>query len=132
MRVSNVVFYRTPVPVHGDGLLADLLRYDVAFTQEADPALVAFPSFATPVGRMGGRCTVDRWAASAVILERAGGPALSDVLSYVGAGVWTTYRRPPGRGTLVPVTLRQVLQAKSLADLDLSLRPPDVPRWRKS
>lgn len=126
MKLIRVLFYRADRPVlradddpRGDA--RDMLRYDFAFVDPADPTLVAFPTFKNGLGdvRLDRRVTPDRWASFDVRLTRTD-PPIDGTSRHAE---WITYRHPRdayGRldyGKLVPVTLAAFLDAKRAEDV---------------
>ncbi len=101
----------------GDTLpnLQDMLRYDVAFQSVADPHLIAFPSFATKSGTLGGRVTQERWYSFGVKLV---GWDDNLTLGSIHLKEWVTYRHPRDKNgqedysKLVQVTLQAFCEEK--------------------
>lgn len=84
---------------------ADMLRYDRAFHNPADPSEIIFPRFK---GYSASRITYDRWRSFIMKVE----PARAVVEN---ADEWITYVHSPGAFTeLKPKTLREFMQENKL------------------
>jgi hypothetical protein len=87
---------------------ADMLRYDLAFCNPADPSMIVFPQFKTRQGKLGGKVTIGRWDSFcmrlAIIPEEAmgGAPDISE---------WFTYEHSATGHGLHRVTFAEYVQA---------------------
>ncbi|SRR6266403_1345079 len=127
MKLKRISFMRIENRIGlGDVLpnLADMLRYDVAFQNQADPHLIAFPVFHTKDGNLGGGITHGRWNSFGVLVKYL--PTEKDDalnVQSIDKTQWLTYRHPrnehdqPNYARLVPVTLEAYCQAKDPRDL---------------
>ena len=123
--MKRVTFYR----MHDRGGLhveepevRDMLRYDQAFVSDADPGVVALPSW---VGDRMRHPTHDRWHTFGVVLEEIPGSESHGFREQaVGRPeTWRTYRHPFNAdgardyGTLEPITLGAILRATDWSEV---------------
>ncbi len=135
MKAPHVLFFRVapldlvPDETGNSGADRDYLRYDRGFVLDTDPTIVAFPTLSCTGGVYPQGPTEGRWTTGHRLREIMDRAELNDArVNWEQAGRWTTYRHPrdchkaENYAQLVPVTLREVLAAKSLDDV------PAVPR----
>lgn len=126
MRLKRISFMRMESRFGSDlPNVADMLRYDVAFQSKVSPEYIAFPTFGTKDGNLGGTVTVNRWHTYGAVLRFLENEVIL-VLSQASRtkpDSWVTYRHPRtvegplDYKQLVPVTLEAYCQAKDPRDL---------------
>ncbi len=111
----------------------DMLRRDIAFASDDDPGIIAFPTFKTRKGNLGGSITEGRWDSFGVRIDEITDP---ETLAHLRISLvanpqrWVTQRHPVsvvGRferggligearrrdyGSFIPITLATFLDHK--------------------
>lgn len=79
-----------------DSDIADMLRYDCAFISAKHPGVVAFPTFKTRSGDLGGAVTRDRWRSFGVALElpTATDMEIFELRDSLSKDDWYSFRHP--------------------------------------
>jgi hypothetical protein len=129
MKIGRVFFHKV-VGYEGDlQVPKDMLRYDVAFINDAHPGVVAFPVFSVPkLGAFGGKVTHGRWHSFLYVLTHHAltGEQVRDHKLSITSGGWYTYRHPSimtvykgpvDYGSLVRVELEAYLKARDTNEL---------------
>ena len=99
----------------------DNLRYDVAFVSTKDRGRVAFPTFQSRHGNLGGEPS-GRWSRMFNLRkDETIAPFQGASILYEAQDEWVTYRHPmigdrPDYAKLAPMTLRQFIIEKSAED----------------
>lgn len=132
MKIIRCTFYRIHEMAYmqrEDQVTAprDMLRYDLAFECIDDPGLLAFPTFKTKTGQLGGQVTRARWSSFGVReLESPSSRPLFYADLLLAPDRWLTFRHPrmpDGRiayDRLVAVPLSAFVdpKVKEVRDLD--------------
>ena len=125
MKISRTFFFQPTTEFGREELYRakDMLRYDLAFISHKHPGIIAFPVFKTPRGVVGGVPTLARWRSFGITIARLVPTEEYKHGWYETGEEWFTERHPrdeDGRmiySQLVPVTLKQFLEAKTIHEL---------------
>jgi hypothetical protein len=128
MKLKRISFMRVENrfgPADALPKLADMLRYDTAFQSTISPEYIAFPTFRTKYGNLGGNVTGARWHSFGVTLKFLEPAAIETLVRAVcdKPDAWMTYRHPRDEHgaydytKLVPVSLEAYYQAKDTNSL---------------
>jgi hypothetical protein len=102
----------------------DVLRLDCAFQSKCDPSIIAFPTFSTPLGDLGGTITREQWQSHSIAIDMLPAYMHMDLQRQMDPNNYVSYLRlrrncdEHSRAILEPVTLAQYLTAKTIDDLD--------------
>lgn len=93
-------------------LIADMLRYDVAWVSERHPGIIAFITFAVRgSGIFKANPTVRRWESFGVSLRRI--PKEECPVLDTARDVWVSYRHPKGNYSFEQVTMTDFFKEES-------------------